>query len=69
MCIILHHQCGLNNVAMTEKTKQLADGICQNRRALSRAITLVESRKPEHNKQAELLVDYVLEKREQQLLC
>ena len=55
---------GLNNVPMTEKTKQLADGILsQNRRALSRAITLVESRKPEHNKQAELLIDYVLEKR------
>ena len=55
---------GLNNVPMTEKTTQLADGILsQNRRALSRAITLVESRKPEHNKQAELLIDYVLEKR------
>ena len=38
---------------MTDKTKALADGILnQNRRALSRAITLVESRKPEHNKQA-----------------
>lgn len=49
---------------MTDKTKALADGILnQNRRALSRAITLVESRKPEHNKQAEMLIDYVLEKR------
>ena len=50
-----------SRIEMTEKTKKLADGILDwNRRALSRAITLVESRKPEHNRQAELLLDYVL---------
>ena len=53
-----------SRIEMTEKTKKLADGILDwNRRALSRAITLVESRKPEHNRQAELLLDYVLEQR------
>ena len=49
---------------MTEKTKKLADGIlARDRRSLSRAITLVESRREDHNKQAEVLIDYVLQRR------
>ena len=49
---------------MTEKTKKLAEGILsRDRRSLSRAITLVESRREDHNKQAEILIDYVLQRR------
>jgi LAO/AO transport system kinase len=54
---------------MTEKTQMLADGILKrDRRSLSRAITLVESHKKEHSKQAELLIDYVLSRRRGQAM-
>ena len=43
---------------------RLAEGIlARDRRALSKAVTLVESQLPAHNEQARLLIDHVLESR------
>ena len=43
---------------------RLAEGIlARDRRALSKAVTLVESQLPAHNEQARLLIDHVLEMR------
>eukprot|EP01138_Halocafeteria_seosinensis_P002863 gb/GECG01002924.1/.p1 GENE.gb/GECG01002924.1/~~gb/GECG01002924.1/.p1 ORF type:complete len:432 (+),score=53.14 gb/GECG01002924.1/:1-1296(+) len=51
---------------MTEQTAKLAEGIKQgNRSSLSRAITLIESTRRDHRRQAELLLDEVLAARRQ----
>jgi LAO/AO transport system kinase len=52
---------------MAEPTRALLDGILAGDRvALSRGITLIESTKPEHNLQATLMLDAVLEERARQ---
>jgi LAO/AO transport system kinase len=49
---------------MTEETKALLDGVLSGDRvSLARAITLIESTRPDHNLQATLLLDQVLEER------
>ena len=54
----------LTEVPLSEKTLSLANGVLKGERvALSRAITLIESSNPEHEQQAELLLEYVLKNR------
>jgi LAO/AO transport system kinase len=49
---------------LTPRNVKLAEGILQgNRTSLARAITLVESQLPAHQKQAQLLIDQVLDHR------
>jgi len=56
-----------NDPLMAEPTRALLDGILAGDRvALSRGITLIESTKPEHNLQATLMLDAVLEERARQ---
>jgi len=55
---------GLDLPSMAPKTLELAQGLLKGERVcLSRAITLIESTNPEHEKQAELLLEYVLKNR------
>ena len=53
---------------MWPRTAKLAEGVLLGkRRALSRAITLVESTRPDHRQQGELLVDHVVSERRQKV--
>lgn len=53
---------------MLPRTEKLAQGLLAGERvSLSRAITLVESTNPDHGKQAELLLDYVLKHKDPKL--
>ena len=54
----------MRRLGLTSRNAKLAKGILeQNRAALSRAITLVESTRADHAEQAKLLIDTVLEGR------
>jgi len=56
---------GASPAAMTPFTRALAEGVLRGDRvSLSRAITLCESANPNHEKQAERLLEYVLMNRD-----
>ena len=57
---------GPRSDGLLPQNARLAAGILDgNRRALSKAVTLVESQLPAHNEQARMLIDHVLELRRQ----
>ena len=57
----------LDTPNMTKSTQDLAEGVLKRERvALSRAITLIESSNPDHEMQAELLLEFVLKHRAKQ---